>query len=104
MVGVGRSWSEMLGKNASSVSEGVRPRNNASTHGYGASRLRRSLSMRTHVCPRCGLILDRDENAAVNILARGVGAGAGTLAAGNEGYRGAHGNVTPGDSRAPAVG
>jgi putative transposase len=28
--------------------------------------------MRTHICPRCGLILDRDENAAVNILARGV--------------------------------
>jgi putative transposase len=28
--------------------------------------------VRTHICPRCGLILDRDENAAVNILARGL--------------------------------
>jgi putative transposase len=45
------------------------------------ARIRKSLSMRTHICPRCGLMLDRDENAAVNILARGVGEGAGTLAA-----------------------
>ena len=36
------------------------------------ARIRKSLSVRTHICPRCGLILDRDENAAVNILARGV--------------------------------
>jgi putative transposase len=30
-------------------------------------RVRKSLSVRTHVCPRCGLVLDRDENAARNI-------------------------------------
>jgi putative transposase len=36
------------------------------------ARIRKSLSMRTHMCPRCGLILDRDENAALNILARGL--------------------------------
>jgi putative transposase len=36
------------------------------------ARVRKSLSMRTHICPRCGLILDRDENAALNILAGGV--------------------------------
>jgi putative transposase len=36
------------------------------------ARIRKSLSMRTHLCPRCGLILDRDENAALNILERGV--------------------------------
>jgi putative transposase len=36
------------------------------------ARIRKSLSMRTHICPRCGLILDRDENAAVNILAHGL--------------------------------
>jgi putative transposase len=29
--------------------------------------VRKSLSVRTHVCPDCGLILDRDENAARNI-------------------------------------
>ena len=33
------------------------------------SRVQKSLSQRTHVCPNCGLILDRDWNAAMNILA-----------------------------------
>jgi putative transposase len=31
-------------------------------------RIYKSLSVRTHVCTHCGLILDRDENAARNIL------------------------------------
>ncbi len=34
--------------------------------GCGA-RVPKSLSVRTHVCPNCGLVLDRDENAARNI-------------------------------------
>jgi putative transposase len=34
-------------------------------------RVLKSLSVRTHVCPACGLVLDRDENAARNILAAG---------------------------------
>ena len=31
----------------------------------------KSLSVRTQVCPRCGLVLDRDENAAVTMLRAG---------------------------------
>ena len=31
-------------------------------------RVVKSLSVRTHICPHCGLVLDRDENAARNIL------------------------------------
>jgi putative transposase len=34
-------------------------------------RVLKSLSVRTHVCPSCGLVIDRDENAAVNILRAG---------------------------------
>ncbi|MGH2516317.1 MAG: zinc ribbon domain-containing protein, partial [Ktedonobacterales bacterium] len=30
-------------------------------------RVPKSLSVRTHVCPSCGLVMDRDENAARNI-------------------------------------
>jgi putative transposase len=38
--------------------------------GCGA-RIAKSLRVRTHVCPTCGLVLDRDENAAKTILWRG---------------------------------
>ena len=34
-------------------------------------RVEKSLSIRTHICPSCGLILDRDENAARNIQRAG---------------------------------
>jgi putative transposase len=34
-------------------------------------RVAKSLSARTHVCPSCGLVMDRDANAALNILALG---------------------------------
>lgn len=34
-------------------------------------RVPKSLSVRTHVCPSCGLVMDRDENAALNILRAG---------------------------------
>lgn len=37
--------------------------------------VQKSLSVRTHVCPFCGYIADRDTNAAQNILQRGVGLG-----------------------------
>ncbi|MGC9504103.1 zinc ribbon domain-containing protein, partial [Baaleninema sp.] len=30
--------------------------------------VKKSLSMRTHRCPHCGLVIDRDGNAAINIL------------------------------------
>jgi putative transposase len=34
--------------------------------------VQKTLSTRTHVCPKCGLVLDRDENAAINILAKAL--------------------------------
>jgi putative transposase len=38
--------------------------------GWG-ERVPKSLSVRTHVCPSCGLVMDRDDNAAKNILRAG---------------------------------
>jgi len=34
--------------------------------------VKKSLSVRTHICSSCGLVLDRDHNAAVNILAKAL--------------------------------
>lgn len=35
--------------------------------------VRKNLDVRTHSCPRCGLVMDRDLNASINILRRGLG-------------------------------
>jgi putative transposase len=32
--------------------------------------VKKSLAVRVHRCPRCGLVIDRDVNAAINILKR----------------------------------
>jgi putative transposase len=35
----------------------------------------KSLAVRTHACPSCGAVIDRDHNASLNILRAGIGAG-----------------------------
>jgi len=32
------------------------------------NRVKKSLSIRTHICTKCGTVLDRDHNASLNIL------------------------------------
>ena len=36
------------------------------------NRVKKTLADRVHVCPKCGLVLDRDVNAAINILHKGT--------------------------------
>ena len=36
------------------------------------TRVHKSLSVRTHICTSCGVVLDRDHNAALNILAKAL--------------------------------
>lgn len=36
------------------------------------TRVKKSLSIRTHICKNCGMILDRDYNASLNILRKGL--------------------------------
>jgi putative transposase len=43
--------------------------------GCGHRKTDLTLVDRTYICPQCGLIIDRDRNAALNILARGKAAG-----------------------------
>jgi putative transposase len=48
--------------------------------------VQKSLSVRTHICPSCGLVEDRDVNAARNILQAGVQAGAPPSGTGADGF------------------
>jgi putative transposase len=58
------------------MSEGViafvDPKNTSQLCSGCGERVMKDLSVRVHVCPYCGLILDRDVNAARNILQRGL--------------------------------
>ena len=53
--------------------------------------MQKSLSTRTHRCPNCGLVLDRDWNAALNILAAALVGAASLRTAGQVGT----GSVSP---------
>jgi len=50
----------------------VDPRNTSKMCSRCGSIVPKDLSVRTHDCPHCGLVLDRDHNAAINILALGL--------------------------------
>jgi putative transposase len=45
----------------------VSPRSTTQDCSGCGERVKKTRSMRTHLCPRCGLVLDRDWNAALNI-------------------------------------
>ena len=50
----------------------VDPRNTSKKCSRCGSLVHKDLSVRIHDCPHCGLVLDRDHNAAINILALGL--------------------------------
>jgi putative transposase len=50
----------------------VDPRNTTKACSGCGELVPKTLSQRLHQCPTCGLVLDRDHNAALNILARGL--------------------------------
>jgi putative transposase len=50
----------------------VDPRNTSKMCSRCRSLVDKDLSVRVHDCPHCGLVLDRDHNAAINILALGL--------------------------------
>ncbi|MGB3207075.1 MAG: transposase, partial [Crinalium sp.] len=46
----------------------VNPHNTSQDCSGCGIKVPKTISVRTHCCPKCNLILDRDENAAINIL------------------------------------
>ena len=57
---------------AGSVVVLVDPRNTSQMCSRCGLKVPKSLSDRVHECPQCGLVMDRDENAAINILRLGL--------------------------------
>lgn len=76
------SWARFLSmvsykaERAGSTFITVNPRNTSQRCSGCGELVPKSLAVRTHSCPSCGLVLDRDHNAALNILAAVVGGGA----------------------------
>jgi len=65
-----RHWVEYYGQLHGIPVIAVPPQYTSEACSRCGRRVYKSLSVRTPVCPRCGLVLDRDHNAARNILAR----------------------------------
>ena len=67
-----RKWLEYFGKKMGRVTVAVNPAYTSQICSNCGAVVKKSLSTRTHVCA-CGCRLDRDENAAINILNRALG-------------------------------
>jgi transposase len=50
----------------------INPRNTSKMCSRCGNLVEKDLSVRVHDCPDCGLVLDRDQNAAINILRLGL--------------------------------
>lgn len=74
------AWSQLLhytaykAESAGSRLVAVDPRGTSQFCSGCGCRVQKDLSVRVHRCPECGLVLDRDENAAWNILYRALNA------------------------------
>lgn len=59
-------------ENAGRVLVRVDPRNTSKKCSGCGRMVEKPLSVRVHSCPVCGLVIDRDQNAAINILGLGL--------------------------------
>ncbi|MFL5801655.1 MAG: RNA-guided endonuclease InsQ/TnpB family protein [Roseiflexaceae bacterium] len=72
------AWTQFIGMTVSKAAEAGRtvilvdPRNTSKMCSRCGELVQKTLSTRRHTCPQCGLVLDRDLNAARNILQRGL--------------------------------
>src|SRR5665647_1411643 len=72
------AWNQLIqyttykAENAGRVVVLVDPRNTSKQCSGCGTMVEKSLAVRVHACPVCGLVMDRDENAANNILRLGL--------------------------------
>jgi IS605 OrfB family transposase len=67
-----RQWLEYFGFKYGKVTVAVAPHNTSQNCSNCGQKVPKSLSTRTHICPHCGYVEDRDINAAINILKKGL--------------------------------
>lgn len=67
-----RCWLEYFGKVYGKITIAVSPHWTSQNCSNCGEIVVKTLSTRTHECPHCATVLDRDENAALNILASGL--------------------------------
>jgi putative transposase len=67
-----RQWLEYFGSKYGKVTVAVPSHNTSQNCSSCGEMLKKALSIRTHVCPHCGYVADRDVNAAINILRIGL--------------------------------
>jgi putative transposase len=65
-------WLDYFGRKYGKVVVAVPPHHTSQNCSQCGTTVKKSLSVRTHVCPNCGYVEDRDVNAAKNILQRGL--------------------------------
>jgi putative transposase len=72
------AWSQFIGMTVGKAAEAgrrvilVNPCDTSKMCSSCGKLVEKTLSDRTHSCPNCGLVMDRDKNAALNILQRGL--------------------------------
>jgi putative transposase len=66
-----RRWLEYFGYKYGKITIAVSPYNTSQNCSNCGQKVQKSLSTRTHVCS-CGFVCDRDVNAGINILQRGL--------------------------------
>ncbi len=67
-----RQWLEYFGFKYGKVTIAVPPHNTSQNCSNCGEKVQKTLSTRTHICSHCGYIEDRDINAAINILKKGL--------------------------------
>ncbi len=67
-----REWLEYFGVKYGKATVAVPPHNTSNNCSKCGEKVSKSLSTRTHICPHCSYVEDRDINAALNILQKGL--------------------------------
>jgi putative transposase len=67
-----RRWLDYFGYKYEKVTIAVAPHNTSQNCSDCGDKVQKSLSTRTHLCPYCNYVEDRDINAAINILQKGL--------------------------------